>query len=117
MCQGNETEPKVFDRVELLRRFGGDADLLEDILKIYLGDIPKQIEVLKKAVADNDVELVHRKGHSIKGASDNVAAARMKNIALLIEKAGREADLGMVPELTARLETEFQQFCEYFKRH
>ncbi|MDX9972133.1 MAG: response regulator, partial [FCB group bacterium] len=61
-----------FDRAELLHRAMGDEELVETILGIYLDELPKQLDQMELAIAQDDANLLHRVAHTVKGASANV---------------------------------------------
>ncbi|MEA2038526.1 MAG: response regulator [Thermodesulfobacteriota bacterium] len=100
-------ETDVFDRNELMKRVDGDEDLLNEILSIFMKDIPGKLEVLKQAVEDNDPTGVGQYAHAIKGASANIAAHRLKNVAAEMEKAGMAGNLEPGRALQHKIETEF----------
>ena len=50
-------EKDVLDRSELLERVGGDEELSNEILDIFIKDIPEQFETLRGALKDNDATL------------------------------------------------------------
>jgi PAS domain S-box-containing protein len=85
----------VFDRTGTLARFDGDEELLRQMLEVFLEDAPNQLASIREALSANDAPLVRRAGHTLKGASSNVGASRLREIGFTIEKAGEAGDLAL----------------------
>jgi CheY-like chemotaxis protein/HPt (histidine-containing phosphotransfer) domain-containing protein len=103
-------ETPVFDLSGTLARFEGDAELLRQLLEVFLVDAPLQMKGLHDALANNNAGLVQRAGHTLKGAAANVGASRLREIGLAIEKAGQAGDLALATELVKRGEEVLVQF-------
>lgn len=110
---GQMPDTKIFDREELLSRLCDDEELLGEIIQVYLEDTPQQIQTLKDAQRQGDAELIHKQGHTIKGASGNVAALQIRQTAYEIESAGKNGRIEDVQELIAQLESQFHALQEY----
>jgi HPt (histidine-containing phosphotransfer) domain-containing protein len=106
---GAEPGREVFDRAALLDRLGGDEELCNEILSVFFKDVPTQLEELKQALDDHDVELVERKAHTIKGSSANIGAQALSHAALEMETAGKERELDEVCSLVIKFESEFEK--------
>ena len=107
-----ETQPleeDVFDRLALLERVGGDKDLLNEIIAMFIEDIPVQLEELKQGIKENDAAVIRGQGHKIKGASATVGAEAMRQAAHEIELAGTDGKLDSVSGLVVKLEQEFER--------
>ena len=103
---------KDFDREGFLRRLGGDQELAEEILQAYLEDIPRQMETLAGLVERGQTAQAGLRAHTIKGASANVGAEAMRELAQEMETLGRNGDLGGLEERLPQLETRFLRFRE-----
>ncbi len=108
--EAQSVEEEAFDRSALLERLGGDEELLDEITDVFLEDIPAQLEQLRQGLSDNDATLVQGQGHRIKGASANLQAEAMREVAYEIEIAGRDGKLDSALPLVAKLEQEFENF-------
>ncbi|MBW2108266.1 MAG: response regulator [Deltaproteobacteria bacterium] len=100
---------EVFNRSLLVERLGGDEALVDEVVGIFLNDVPGQMQALKDALGQNDAEAVCQKAHRIKGASANIGAEMVRTAALEVEKAGRNGDLDGTPDLLKKLEAEIQR--------
>ena len=98
----------VFDRVSFLERLMGDKELANSILGGFLEDIPRKFTALKKALNNSDASSVQLQAHTIKGASANVGAVALQEIAHHIEvscEAGNLVEAGsLVPQLDKQFE-------------
>ncbi|MBT7164118.1 MAG: response regulator, partial [Victivallales bacterium] len=81
--------PPIWDKAGMLERLMDDEELTREIMEAFLEDVPQQIQSLKDYVAGGDAEGTERQSHSIKGASANVGAERLRAVALSMEKAAK----------------------------
>lgn len=102
-------EEKVFDRAGLISRLGDDdEDLLREIVGLYLEEAPAQIERLKQAVLDRDVDQVIHLGHSVRGSAANLGAETLARVAGQLETAGRNGDLASFGSTIEQLDREYR---------
>jgi two-component system sensor histidine kinase/response regulator len=102
-------EKEAFDRSALLNRLGGDEEVFEQVIGVFMKDIPDQLEQLKQGLGHKDASLVERQAHRIKGASANVGAQALRDVAFETEMAGREGNLDRAAPLVGNLEQEFER--------
>ena len=102
-------EEEVFDRSVLLGRLGGDEELFDEVISVFMKDAPVQLEQLRQALNDNDAERVRRQAHRIKGASANIGAQALSDLAFEIETAGKDAKLDVALPLVGKLEEDFEK--------
>lgn len=100
----------IFNKDELLNRTGGDKELLEELLNLFLKNFPDQLQALKQALQNNDTEQVTHQAHTIKGASANLGAYALKNAALSMETAGKDNDPVLAQAALKQLDSEFEKF-------
>lgn len=110
------TVAQTFDRAALLERLMDDESLAKEILEAFLEDIPNQIAALKDAVSKGDPSLVQRQGHSIKGASGNIGALALQEIAFRTEKAGQEKNTALASSLVPAIEEQFKKLEETLRQ-
>jgi signal transduction histidine kinase/DNA-binding response OmpR family regulator len=102
------TMNKVFDRTGFLDRLMGDKDLAGEILDGFLADVPLQVYEMKKALDIGDAHSIRQQAHSLKGASANVGAMALADIALQVELAGNAKDLIKASSLISELDNQFE---------
>ncbi len=108
--EASDAQQVAFDRSDLLGRLDNDEELLEEILAAYVEDIPLQIASLEEAINAQDIALVCRQGHTIKGASGNVGALAMRDASFKIEAAGKLGDMEQAAAIFEQIKTEFERF-------
>jgi PAS domain S-box-containing protein len=80
----------AIDREAALELMGGDAQLLGDVMRLFLADCPSRLAAIEAAVAARDADRIRREAHGLKGASGNLAAATLVDAARTLEKIGAE---------------------------
>lgn len=103
-------EPSVvFDRESLLELVGGNDDLADDILSVFLEDLPGMISAVEDGLEKRDAAAVQRSAHTLKGSSANVRAAGIERLARQLEAAAKAADFDRTTTLFGRLGGEVDQ--------
>jgi len=102
-----EMPEALFEPNVLLDRLGGDQELYEQIIHVFLRDAPEQIRLLQDAVSQGDARRVERQAHTLKGASGNVGAAGLEKATLKVEGAGQRGDLDEASRLLQYVQKEF----------
>ena len=106
------------DVVKSLRRLTppGEPDVLQEILTLFLDEVPKKIGTLRSAIASGDATIVQRTAHSLKGSAGNIGAHAMYDVCRqLDDRARSEAPARLRPLLDAldaeyrKLETEIRR--------
>lgn len=89
----------------------GDRDFERELIEIFIASARNHLRALDSALRKRDFSLVEQEAHSLKGASANIGAERMKEIALEIEEVGSTGDLKPALEAFERLKSEFSRVC------
>jgi two-component system sensor histidine kinase/response regulator len=89
---------------EVWERFGGDVDLVEEILTLIERDLPDYLAKLRRAADDGDWQLAARLAHTIKGTVGEVAAVHMPGLAVSIEEAALASDCAAVSKFLPLVE-------------
>jgi PAS domain S-box-containing protein len=106
----------VFDRAALLRTLDGDEDLLWELVAIFIGDMPGQIERLKEALINKDMAAIVSEAHRGKGAAANLRAPSISKLFSRIEMSGKEKRPENIAQLLKDMEREFDSFRTLLKR-
>ncbi len=104
------SDSSSFDKKSALARVGGDEAILNEILGVFLEDALDQMELLDKALMNNDAEALRRQAHSLKGASGNVGALAVQRIASQIEASGQQNELNRAIRLLPEIRAEYEKF-------
>jgi len=107
----------IFDWDGFLHRLMGDEDLAKEIIDDFLKQIPDNLFAVKKALNNNDLLLLQREAHIIKGASGNVGALTMQEIAKQIEIASEAKDLVKAGSFVAKLDTQLEILKNKLTQH
>jgi signal transduction histidine kinase/CheY-like chemotaxis protein/HPt (histidine-containing phosphotransfer) domain-containing protein len=113
---GSPARLDVFDLPALLDRVFGDRSLAREVVSIFVGETPAQLEEICGALGSGDLELAARGAHTLKGAAANVGAEALREAALALEQAGKAGDLDGALRVFGRLEGELRRFTEAAKR-
>ena len=100
----------VFDRAGLLGRLAGEEDLVEPLLRSYLGSVSGHLDQLSAALFASDVQKVLLRAHLIKGASVNIGALQVNQAASLLEMLARAGRLDGAVGLFDTLVSSFVRF-------
>ncbi len=110
--ESNSTDENlpVFDRVACLNRVMDDETIMKKILAVFISTTAGNIEELSEAIENCDVAQATLLSHTLKGASANVSALVLHDIAMKMEKAGREENMAVLNKLLPSLIREFANF-------
>jgi two-component system, sensor histidine kinase and response regulator len=92
------------DPASLLARFGGDAELLRRLVRVFLEDCPRLLSKIKKAAAAPEAEGLAEAVHGFKGAVSNFGATEVLKIARQLEAKARQHDLAATRRIYQQLE-------------
>ena len=99
----------IFDAKIILDNLMDDRELVASIIEDFLTDIPVQIETLRKYLDNGNAEDARRQTHTIKGASANVGATALQELAFEMENAIKAGDLDAVQENMSKLLNRFEE--------
>jgi CheY-like chemotaxis protein/HPt (histidine-containing phosphotransfer) domain-containing protein len=92
---------EILDVDGALGRMAGDRELLEEVARLFEEEGAKMLDALRQAVAAQDVPLLLRLAHTIKGSSANISALAVARAAEEIENLLRS---GSLKELSGPIE-------------
>lgn len=94
----------VYNRELALDRVGGDEELLDEIVGLYLDEYPALLTEIQKAVQIGDAPSLYRSAHTLKGSLGTLGAEAAHQRALDLELSGRSAQLAEAPTMLTDLE-------------
>ena len=114
-----ESDPmsEEFDLKEALGRCGGDADLLRELIDMFLAEIPGWMNTLEQGIQKGNADVVHRSAHTIKGAVGTFSSTKGWNAALHVEKIGKEARLAEVGPALDHMKVTITRLIEALKAY
>jgi signal transduction histidine kinase/DNA-binding response OmpR family regulator len=102
----SEEEQDILCRRTLWERVAGDAELLREIIELFLADYPERLLELHEALTHQDCPALARAAHRLKGALGNISANHALAAVRRVETAARAGDVHAATEALARLEDE-----------
>lgn len=95
--------------IETLRQLTppGEPDVLNEVLGLFVEDVPVRIARLRAAWQSGDAVAVQRAAHSLKGSAGNIGATEMLAVCKELDQQGHAGDLSRLPPLVASLEAEY----------
>lgn len=89
------------------------ADLLANLLTIFLEETPTLIGQIQTAVSENNAERLRQLAHSLWGSSASVSAIPFSALSYELEVMGKASDLTAAAPVLARMETEYARIEEW----
>jgi len=101
----SETEPPpaIIDVEAALALVGGDADLLRELVGLFLESYPQQQDELVRAAEAGDTKTAARAAHTLKSSLSTLGAKPIARLAQRIEIALTQGDLSSATPLVERL--------------
>ncbi len=94
---------------------GGDAELLSELVSIFLQTVPTQLVKMKAAVTAGDSTTMRREAHSLKGAAGALGTTGIQKLAAEIEGLADKGEVetaeplvASIEELTIQLKQEYE---------
>jgi two-component system sensor histidine kinase/response regulator len=84
-------EPTTFDESALLERVASDAELMSDVIQLFLDDCPARLAAINDAVTRRHPGDLRAAAHALKGAAGNLSATGLFHAADALERIGAES--------------------------
>ena len=84
----------------------GEADLVVELIDLYLGDAPQWVKAMRTAAAENDATLLKRAAHTLKGSSGSLGVRQVAEVCGMLE-LNCSGSAARVDELLQLLDREF----------
>jgi signal transduction histidine kinase/HPt (histidine-containing phosphotransfer) domain-containing protein len=93
----------IIDKEQAIKHLG-DKEIFDEVLKVFIDDLPDLLEKLKQALADNSFDQICMNALSLKSSAATIMAGEIKKIAFDLGVAGNERDCAQVDQLLIALE-------------
>jgi HPt (histidine-containing phosphotransfer) domain-containing protein len=110
-------QPTTFSTSVANVQVDGDAELLQEIIGIFLTDYPKTMTLIETAVKEQNAENLEHYAHSLKGSASNFGAAKTVELALSLELMGRNKQLENAAANFAQLQQEIGRLDSELKEY
>jgi two-component system, sensor histidine kinase and response regulator len=98
-----------------LERVEGDRELLDELIRLFIDECPKNMAEIRSACEAHDARLLERVAHTIKGSAASLCAEEVSEAAFALEKQARAGDFAAAGEKMKALEIKVEQLlpeCE-----
>jgi PAS domain S-box-containing protein len=102
----NEEKGEIVDKALLIARVGGDVELLDELVDLFMKNSSRMLCAVEQAVHEGRAETIEKAAHSLKGSVGNFAADRAFQAAMKLETMGREGRVRHAEEALKNLERE-----------
>ena len=99
-------ELQILDVETALARIENDRVLFAQIVEIYIAEAPKHLSEIRTAISSDERKVIERHAHSLKSASANVGAERVRKAASVLEDQAHLENLAGIKQLAQQIETE-----------
>lgn len=103
---GTDRKYEVWNYEAMMERMLQNTYIADKIIKLFLVDVPVQLEKLKEAIGKDDSNQIRLYSHAIKGAASNLGGEAMRAAAASIEEHAIKEELKSIkpiyPILVAR---------------
>ena len=82
----------VLDVEEAVTNLAGDRDLYREVLAMFTSSLPEQLDALRRASTNVNIQNVAAIAHSLKGSASNIGAERARQLAMRIEELAQQGD-------------------------
>jgi HPt (histidine-containing phosphotransfer) domain-containing protein len=92
----------IFDRSVALHHTGDDADILQQILHMFLEQGPERMALVESALARGELKDLEREAHGLKGAAATLGMEQLRQAAYAVERLAAGGSLeGAAPGVAA----------------
>jgi len=100
------TAPTTFDEVDLRRRLSGDDELMAEVIRMFLDDVPVRLGAIRTAVTGGNAGALRQAAHALKGAAATMSAGALAEAASALEHIGAESRMEEADAAWQRLSAE-----------
>ncbi len=94
----------------------GGADLIPELIAIFLSETPPKIARLEQAAAAGDARAAREAAHSLRSSALNIGAERLATLAGELERLGESGKLGRCEPLLESIRREVRSVEDELKR-
>ena len=105
----------MLDVTVLMREFGPDRDYRPTVRR-FLAAVQDQIEAMRRALLEQDLEQIWREAHAIKGGAATLAAEPLRAAAEALENRARQGGRGL-PKALRAVEERFLELERFLEGH
>jgi two-component system sensor histidine kinase/response regulator len=108
--------PVAFDEDALRDRLSGDDELMADVIRMFLEDLPARLAAIKGAVTARNADALRAAAHALKGAAGNLSASGLFEAAGVLERIGAESRMDAAEAGWRQLSVEASNVIDVLRR-
>jgi len=106
----------IIDKEQAIKHLG-DEDVFNEVLKVFIDDLPDLIQKFNNAVKQNSFDQICMNALSLKSSAATIMAGEIKKIAFDLGVAGNEGNNEQVKILLTALEKEIDSLKQAYYQH
>lgn len=103
MSEQNDPTGKLIDLAKLRLRFDDDEELLTEIFRVFIDEVPGRQAGIRAAFTAGDLARLTHMAHSLKGVAATMFAEPLRQAAFDLEMASRAANHEQADRLVGRV--------------
>jgi len=107
---------EIWDRAQALQALAGESQILEEVERRMLEEVPAMLSRLGSAVGSGRSDEVESEAHAFKSLLRLVAAANAADLAEQLEQMGQAGQLGEAPDVLAELQSRAAELLQELRR-
>ena len=109
--------PATFDEDALRHRLSGDQALMDDVIRVFLEDLPGRLGAIHDAVSARDADALRAAAHALKGAAGNLSAGSLFAAASVLERVAAESRMDAAEGAWRQLSVEASRTIDVLRRY
>ena len=101
--------PSPIDLEQAMTNLGGDRELFDEVLTVFLDSIPGLLGELREACTNTDQKRLRIAAHNLKGSASNICAEPTRRIAARLEEMGVQVQASSASSLLSELEMQLDR--------
>ncbi|QLA16976.1 PAS domain-containing protein [Desulfolutivibrio sulfoxidireducens] len=111
--ENSKTTLPVLDKQWIGKHLSSKPEMLQRLLEVYQKELPKHLIEIRQAMDTTSFSDLIMAAHNLKGSSATIGAREVRETALQLELAGRDADMGRAREAYCLLEAAAQRLVDF----
>ena len=107
-----DSDACVLDLDALKSMVDNIPELINELIRLYLENLPNLMMQIKQGVLNKDCRLIEQSAHALKGMSFNVSAKRIADTALALEKTARNNESEAAEHIYTVLEKNAEELTQ-----
>jgi len=115
MTFATQRADRVLDIAGAMTNMDGDAELLEEIMEIFMEMAQSQFDTLAQCIQLEEVDQVAIQAHSMKGGASNFCAHDFVASSLKLEKLAKSGSLAGAEDLLQQMKADFAEVAAVYQ--